>query len=268
MVPIISTVKNGNIVCLSADENIVVADIQGITETDAYINTSQRIDGRGEIASSAGLRARNIVMTVYLKNDVKEGRELLYDQFPCGDNIKLIVSSYDESLSIDGHVESVKGDLFKERQAIQISIICPFPLFKLYNTETQQEIYIATRILGGQPTPVRRTPYTSGCEFMIVSSTPFSVVAISYKNKTLQTGLSSGGVQSLSIKSYYNDKRIVGHPIDDVVPGSEWISFVGGVSDVTVSIYKVIDGLREEFTAAEYEATTIWTKEPECKGGI
>ena len=268
MMPIISTIFDGATIPISENENIQIKAIQGLTEADAIINTSQRIDATGVRITAVGVRARNITMLLCPQNDVSAGRELIYEQFSAGQNVTLLINAKGKQMTIEGIVESVQGDLYEQRQEIQVSIICPIPYFTDANDRMQQML---TDVLG---THIQGQRYSTGCEITITSQTAFGMLDIGFgkvgKIEYFRAELGDDAVRSLTVKSYDDDKRIVGHPIDAVYGSSRWLRLKPGDNLVSLNLYKY-DSVEKEwvmFDSQEYEGVTAWISEPIHYGGI
>lgn len=268
MMPIISTIFDGATIPISENENIQIKAIQGLTEADAIINTSQRIDATGVRVTAVGVRARNITMLLCPQNDVAAGRDLIYDQFSAGQNVTLLINAKGKQMTIEGIVESVQGDLYERRQEIQVSIICPIPYFTDANDRIQQML---TDVQG---THIQGQRYSTGCEITMTSITPFGILYIGFgkpgKTEFFRAELGDEPVQALTVKSYDDDKRIVGHPIDSVFGSSRWVKLQPGDNIVYLILFKYDPIEKEwvEFDASEYEGVTAWISEPIHYGGL
>lgn len=119
----------------------LVRSIEGLTPSEASINTTDIAGDDGSIYNSARLSFRNIVL--YLKflphPTIEDTRLLSYEYFPVKKKIHLTIETDKRLCEIDGYVESNQPTIFSECEETQISIICPDPYF--YSV-TQKVTYI------------------------------------------------------------------------------------------------------------------------------
>ena len=111
-------------------ERYYVKSITGLTPPSAVINTSVSGSYDGSFYNSSRLEQRNIVITVGLKGKVEENRQRLYSIFPMKKECEVYFKNRYRDVKIKGYVESIEGDIFVQREEIQISIICPNPYFE------------------------------------------------------------------------------------------------------------------------------------------
>ena len=123
-------------------ERYYVKSITGLTPPSAVINTSvsgspsavinTSVSGSydGSFYNSSRLEKRNIVITLGLKGKVEENRQRLYSIFPMKKECEIYFKNRNRDLKIKGYVESIEGDIFVQKEEIQISIICPNPYFE------------------------------------------------------------------------------------------------------------------------------------------
>lgn len=127
-------IKNaaGLVVELTHDrKNYAVVDVQGLTRPTAQINTTVSGSLDGSFYNSARVEMRNIVLAVVLYGDIEANRQRLYDIFPLP---KMACTVYFENanrrVQIEGYVETLEGNLFENRETMQISILCPRPYWE------------------------------------------------------------------------------------------------------------------------------------------
>lgn len=126
------SVKNisGDTLQLTRNSNYAITGVTGLTPVAANINTSTAGINDGVLYNSARLGYRNIVITLYLTNDIEKNRIKLYDFFQTKQFCTLYFSNDSRNVSISGYVETFECDLFSVSETLQISIICPNPYFK------------------------------------------------------------------------------------------------------------------------------------------
>ncbi len=261
----------GKLIKISGDKDIEIRDVQGITLSDASINTEQRIRGIGGKVTNRFVRPRNIVITACPTNDIEQGRQKLYYYFAAGKTVTLVFISGEKRMKISGDVESVKSDLYEQRQMMQISIICPFPYFSDMDNSRSERFTL------GRTFSVQGQAFTSGTEFEIVSQYFFKRAVIYQRSySTAQTSrfeceLSGNAVQALFIRSFEGEKAVVGHSIDVVLPYSDWITLEPGKNDISIELFREGEENEDpwvEFTAEEYAESQVVVIEPLFFGGV
>lgn len=112
--------------------------VTGLTPPDATINTSVIVTKDGSTFNSSRLNERNIVLQIVPDYDVEHKRINLYKYIKSKQYIKLYLRNSSRDVWIEGYVEKVEGDLYTQKQIIQVSIICPDPYFKSIDTLTYE----------------------------------------------------------------------------------------------------------------------------------
>ena len=107
-----------------------VGSVSGLTLPMVNINTAAAGTQDGEVYSSSHMNRRNIVITLVLEGDIERSRQLLYTIFPLHSPVTVYYQTFNRDLYIDGYLEIIDGSLFAQREAMQISIICPDPYFR------------------------------------------------------------------------------------------------------------------------------------------
>lgn len=115
---------------LSNNNNYHITRIGGLTPAKATINSSAIAGGDGAAFNSASIGTRNIVITVLPNYPVAANRQAIYRVLPVKGAVTIRFSAEGRDIQIDGYVEYIDCDLFSNRQALQISIICMQPYFK------------------------------------------------------------------------------------------------------------------------------------------
>lgn len=126
---------NGQTFELTHDSrNYAVIGIQGLTPPPTAINTSAggRVDG--SFHNSSIVEQRNIVIDIILNGDIEANRQQLYKIFSLKKPCTIYFQNENRNVQIVGYVETLEGDLFVQREQMQISIICPRPYFEDLNT--------------------------------------------------------------------------------------------------------------------------------------
>lgn len=153
---------NGDIFELTHNSpNYYITEIQGLTPPATAVNTSTAGTIDGTFFNSARVEQRNIVITVVINGDIEANRQRLYTIFPRKTPCTVYFKNANRDVKIVGYVEALEGDLFVQREQMQISIICPRPYF-----EAMQALYTElSKILAMFEFP-----------FSIVTPIPFSEI--------------------------------------------------------------------------------------------
>lgn len=115
-------------------QNYAIIDVQGLTPPAVNVNTAKAGIIDGTFFNSATMEQRNIVITVILNGDIEGNRQKLYRIFPRKTPCVIYFKNENRDVKIKGYVETLEGDLFSQRERMQISIICPRPYFEDLNT--------------------------------------------------------------------------------------------------------------------------------------
>lgn len=102
----------------------------GLTPPRATLNYSVVGTNDGSIFNSARLENRNLVLQITPLQDIERSRINLYRFFRVKQLCTFYFKNGSRDVYIEGYVESVDGDLFSNKQTIQISIMCTKPYFK------------------------------------------------------------------------------------------------------------------------------------------
>lgn len=106
-----------------------VTSVEGLTPAGATINTAGAGIADGTFFNSSYVNQRNIVLTIVPNGDAEQARLTLYRYLKPKYSCRLYFTTNTRQVYIDGYVETFEGSLFENRQAFQISIICPNPFF-------------------------------------------------------------------------------------------------------------------------------------------
>lgn len=121
-----------------------VVDVQGLTPPNANINTTEMAGGDGSSYNSSSLTNRNIVILLYINSDIERNRQRLYRYFRVKRQCRIHYKNASRNVYIDGHVETVEPTMFKQTQAVQISILCPDPYLKNETTSLYEFSWTAS----------------------------------------------------------------------------------------------------------------------------
>ena len=125
----------------SADYAVTVT---GLTPGSATLKTSKVASKHGCKCNGSTLNERNIVLNIYPRNNVEQNRIDIYKYIVLGGYIKLYLKNGTRDTWIEGHIETIEGDLFTAPQMLQVSIICGDPFFKDVNSVTTEFTSVTT----------------------------------------------------------------------------------------------------------------------------
>lgn len=131
MYRLIAENTRGEQIDLTADAELEIISIDGMTPAAAIINSAVMGGFDGERFSSSRVDKRNIVITVQIVQNPEECRLKLYRYFQPKRRCRLYFKTESRDVYIDGYTESFDGDLFEKGQKMQISVICTQPYFLL-----------------------------------------------------------------------------------------------------------------------------------------
>ena len=114
--------------------NYAVVGVQGLTPPPTAVNTATGGVLDGTFHNSSRVEQRNIVIDVILNGDIEANRQRLYKIFNLKKPCTVYFKNTNRDVKIVGYVEMLEGDLFVQREQIQISIICSRPYFEDLNT--------------------------------------------------------------------------------------------------------------------------------------
>lgn len=118
------------------ETGFLVKSIDGLGPGKATINTTEMATYDGALYNSSRFNKRNITITFKYLNvpTIEDVRQKSYKYFPINQKITLIVETSNRTAEIDGWVESNEPVIFDKSETATISIICPYPYFKLYGS--------------------------------------------------------------------------------------------------------------------------------------
>lgn len=177
MIKITAVNASSEVLVLNEANNYAVTDVQGLSPAAANINVTN-LAGDGSNFNSAMIPQRNIVLTVYMLNDVEASRQALYKFFSPKKNITLLFENDNRKLKISGYVESFEGTFFSNSEYFQISVICPQPFLEDQTDET-------AALTAGENTVTNNGDYACGFNAELTVTSGASDISISDGYNTL-----------------------------------------------------------------------------------
>lgn len=127
---------------MAIEKDFTLIAAEGLTPSSATINTMGAGISDGTVFNSSYVNSRNIVLTVVPNGNVEKARLTLYRFFKPKYKVRLFVKTMMRDVYIDGYVEAFEGSLYSQRQAFQISIICPQPFFIDVNATVVPQTFV------------------------------------------------------------------------------------------------------------------------------
>ena len=118
---------SGELLTLTEYRSAYQVTYTGLGPVGADVVTSSMGMVDGDKYNSARVGSRNVVLTVYIHNNVEENRIRLYRWFTPKHWVKLHYKNGSREVYTEGAVETCEPNQFSMVQAVQISIICPQP---------------------------------------------------------------------------------------------------------------------------------------------
>lgn len=137
MLELIVENKYGQKLNLTGNRDYTVTPVTGLTQATAVINRSTIATQHGSKFNSSRKGERFITFIVYPERDVEKSRLNLYKYIRTGEYIKLYLKNNSRAVWIEGHAEVMEGDLYAQKQQINVSVICENPFFKAIDTDVE-----------------------------------------------------------------------------------------------------------------------------------
>lgn len=109
-----------------------ILEITGLGPVKAEINTTENGINDGAVFNSAHVSYRNIVISLrFVGTDIESLRQKSYRFFAIKQNVRLLIETDNRVMNIEGYVESNDPTIFSKTEGCKVSIICPYPYFKI-----------------------------------------------------------------------------------------------------------------------------------------
>lgn len=115
---------------LTGNLDYAIYQIDGLGPPNAIINTSPVANFDGSRYNSSKVGERNIVIYLVINRNCETNRIKLYRYARTKRYIKFYFKNGTRDVYAEGYVESIEPAIFEMKQAVQISILCPYPHFK------------------------------------------------------------------------------------------------------------------------------------------
>jgi len=283
MLHVIAENKYNQRINLTENGNYALLAVGGLTPPAATINTAIIATKDGAVFNSSRLDTRNIVLTIAPLNSIEKNRINLYQYFKSKQYIKLYLENNTRSVWIDGYIETIDGDLYTDKQQIQISIICPDPYFK----DTATGVYLFSNVVSlfSFPFSIAETPgipisqlgeyveiaitnnsddetgviINMQANGQVVNPTIYNMTT--NENFTLNITMQAGDLITIDTRRGHKavtltHNAVVTNILNNMVQGSEWLNLIVGDNifsytcvsgaanlDITVTLQPIYEGV-------------------------
>lgn len=255
MLQVIAENKYNEQINLTQNGNYALLSVGGLTPPAATINTAVIATSDGAVFNSSRLGTRNIVLTVAPLNSIETNRINIYKYFKAKQYIKLYLENNTRSVWIDGYIDKIDGDLYTQKQQLQISIICPDPYFK----DTTTGLYTFSNVINlfSFPFAIEETPgipISELGEYVEIAITnnsddetgviiqllanaavtnPIIYNMTTNEHFALDIDLEAGDVVTIDTRRGHktvtlNSDSVITNILNDMVQGSAWLNLVVG----------------------------------------
>ena len=121
--------EKGEVLNLSTDPRYMPI-LTGTGPPAATINRAKIATADGTRYNSATVNERNLLLTVYLQQDIARARRNLYRWLGSKKYIKVYYQEDDLDVYAEGYVETADVNPWQELQNMQASIVCPTPYWR------------------------------------------------------------------------------------------------------------------------------------------
>lgn len=119
----------GEVLDLSTDPRYLPI-LTGTGPPPATINRAKASTTDGTQYNSATVGERNLLLTVYFKQDVARARLNLYRYVSSKQYIKVYYQNNGLDVYAEGYVEMAEVNPWEQNQCLQVSIVCPWPYWR------------------------------------------------------------------------------------------------------------------------------------------
>lgn len=119
------------------ENGLVIVGIDGVTQTNASINTGDYASSDGGFFTSARTNSRNVTLDLLFIEapSIDASRRRTYQFFPVKHEVTLEFYTKDRKSTISGYVESNESTMFSDQVGATISIMCPGAYLKSIDTQ-------------------------------------------------------------------------------------------------------------------------------------
>ena len=264
-IPIIKIENDqGEVLNLSADARYVPI-LTGTGPPPATINRAKVAVADGTRYNSATMDERNLLLTVYMVQDIARARRNLYRWLSSKKYVKVYYQEDDLNVYCEGYVETAEVNPWEQEQNLHASIVCPMPFWRDV-AETYTDASVVSNLL--------EFPFSTDAVGIELSIENVGNSTIIQNNGTVTTGVSfliTATIHTLRPRIYNMDTgeyigfyvemqagdqlevcTITGQKsvtfirdgvrtnyINTVMPGSTWLQMAPGANEYS---YTVDDG--------------------------
>ena len=119
-----------------------VVSLDGIDPPDAVINTTRNAGSDGSVFNSSYIDNRIITITLSVNHPAESNRIALYKYFKVKRPARLFYTNGERDVYIDGYVQTMQVGYFDKKESVQITVVCPSPLWRAMENGTTEFSYI------------------------------------------------------------------------------------------------------------------------------
>lgn len=252
-VPIIKIENDqGEVLNLSADARYVPI-LTGTGPPAATINRAKVAVADGTRYNSATVNERNLLLTVYIVQDVARGRRNLYRWLASKKYIKVYYQEDDVDVYVEGYVETAEVNPWEQDQNLHVSIVCPMPYWRDV-AETFTDASIVSNLL-----EFEFAIEEEGMELSIEDKGQSTTIQNDGTVETGVTFLLTATIRTLQPRIYNMDTgEYIGFYVDMLAGDQLEVCTITGKKSVTF----IRDGVRSNYINTVMEDSTWLTMAP------
>lgn len=252
-IPIIKIENDqGKVLNLSTDARYVPI-LTGTGPPPATINRAKVATADGTRYNSATVDERNLLLTVYIVQDVARGRRNLYRWLSPKKYVKVYYQEDDLDVYCEGYVETAEVNPWEQDQNLNVSIVCPTPFWRDVR-ETFTDASVVSHLF--------EFPFSISEEGVELSIEEKGRSAIIQNDGTVETGatfLLTANIRTLQPRIYNMDTgEFIGFYVDMEAGDQLEVCTITGKKSVTF----IRDGVRSNYINTLMEGSAWLTMAP------
>lgn len=120
----------GEILEFTQNSPFSIVDIQGLSPTDATINTSETALIDGGKFNSSKVNLKQMIVAFSINRDAAQSRIEIYRVLKTKQFVKFYYTGYYRDVYIEGYIDSINITHFDMKQMCTVSFLCPSPFFR------------------------------------------------------------------------------------------------------------------------------------------
>lgn len=194
----------GTLVLTNNEDKYQIMEITGIDPPTVNVNTTYLAGIDGSMFNFAKLNNRNIVIMMKINGNVEANRQAIYAKLPLKAPITFYFKNVSKDVKISGYVDSISCPLFTGKEVIQISLICPNPVFMENRVRTSQIAPVGSTI--------NNQNQTIGVTITVTVVSDFSAIVITNVSTITQSIILSGtwiAGDTITVNTRVGEKSVV-----------------------------------------------------------